>query len=304
MPVLGHDFVVLTGPTGSGKSELGLELAERMDAEIIALDSMTLYRGMDIGTAKPSLKDRRRVTHHLIDRLDPWESSSVAWWLDKAVLAAEEIRHRGKRVLFVGGTALYLKALLFGLFDAPAANEELRRRLLACAQKQGPGELHRKLAQIDPVTASRVHENDLRRVIRALEVYEQTGRPMSAWQTQWQSGFTTNAQVFWINRPRAELYARIDQRVLQMIHLGWVKEAERLRALPRQLSKEAAQALGYKEVFAFLDGRTGLPECIQLIQTRSRQFAKRQCTWFRHIEGCQAVGAELTEVLARVTMTV
>jgi len=294
---------VLTGPTGSGKSALGLELAERLDAEIVGLDSMTLYRGMDIGTATPSPVDRRRVPHHLIDVLDPWESASVAWWLDQASRRCDEITRRGKRVLFVGGTALYLKALLYGLFDGPPADEALRWRLLEQANREGAPVLHARLAQVDPVTARRVHPNDVRRTIRALEVWERTGRPMSAWQTQWHTLPADRPQVYWIDRPRTELYDRIDRRVLQMIDQGWVEEARQLKQLSRPLSREAAKALGYAELFAHLDGRKTLDEAVRAIQLHSRQFAKRQITWFRHLAGCQPVPAELTEVLARVTIT-
>jgi tRNA dimethylallyltransferase len=295
--------VVLTGPTGSGKSALALELAERLDAEIVALDSMTLYRGMDVGTAKPTAEERRRVPHHLIDVLDPWESASVAWWLEQALRVTEEITQRGKRALFVGGTALYLKALLYGLFDGPPADTALRQRLQELADRDGTAALHARLAEVDPVTARRLHPNDVRRTIRALEVWERTGGPISAWQTQWQTPLADRPPVFWIDRPRPELYDRIDRRVLQMMDQGWLEEARRLRELPRPLSREAAKALGYAELFAHLDGRFSLEEAVCAIQLRSRQFAKRQITWFRHLDGCQPVPAELTAVLARVTIT-
>src|SRR5262245_55597325 len=175
--------LILTGPTGSGKSRLALDLAEGLDAEIVSMDSMALYRRMDIGTAKPTPDDRRRVPHHLLDVLDPWESASVAWWLERATACCRDITSRGKRPLFVGGTPLYLKALLYGLFDGPPADEAIRRRL---SKEAASGEsLHARLAAVDPVSAARLHPNDVRRVIRALEVWELTGRPISAWQTQW-----------------------------------------------------------------------------------------------------------------------
>jgi tRNA dimethylallyltransferase len=177
--------LVLTGPTGSGKSHLALELAERLGAEIVSMDSMALYRRMDIGTAKPTPDERRRVPHHLIDVLEPWESASVAWWLERAAACCRDITSRGKRPLFVGGTPLYLKALLHGLFDGPPADETIRRRLRDEAAASGAGALHARLAAIDPVSAARLHPNDVRRVIRALEVWELTGRPISDWQTQW-----------------------------------------------------------------------------------------------------------------------
>jgi tRNA dimethylallyltransferase len=293
-----RNALILTGPTGSGKTSLGLELAERLGAEIVSMDSMVLYRGLDIGTAKPTPAERRRITHHVIDVLDPWESASVSWWLERAAERCREIETRGKRVLFVGGTPLYLKALLYGLFDGPPADVELRRRLTQEAERAGVPVLHERLAQTDPVTAARLHPNDLRRIIRALEVWQLTGRPMSAWQNQWSAALPRGRrpvdQVLCLDLPRAELYARIDARVHQMIAAGWVEEARALRNLPRPLSREAAQALGYREVFAFLDGQATLAQAIERVQTRSRNFAKRQLTWFRHLPECRMVTSELT----------
>ena len=231
--------LILTGPTGSGKSQLGVELAERLGAEIVSMDSMALYRGMDIGTAKPGPEERGRVKHHLLDVLEPWESASVAWWLAQAAVCCREIESRGKRVLFVGGTALYLKALLHGLFDAPPADLDLRRRLTEEADHQGPLALHRRLAVVDPAAAQRLHPNDVRRVIRALEVWELTGRPISAWQTQWSVSPAESSEAvssadrcLWLDLPRQELFARIDRRVHHMIASGLVEEVAACRAFP------------------------------------------------------------------------
>src|SRR5262245_10382213 len=176
---------ILTGPTCSGKTALALDLAEQLGAEIVSVDSMAVYRGMDIGTAKPTADERRRVPHHLLDVLDPWESATVAWWLQQAAALCADIERRGRRVLFVGGTPLYVKALLCGLFDGPPADAALRQRLTCRAETEGRQSLHSCLAAVDPVTAARLHSNDLRRIIRALEVWELTGQPISAWQTQW-----------------------------------------------------------------------------------------------------------------------
>jgi tRNA dimethylallyltransferase len=297
-----HNALVLTGPTGSGKTQLGLELAQRMDAEIIAMDSMTLYRGMDIGTAKPTPAERAAVPHHLVDVLWPWESASAFWWLGQATRCCAEIEARGKQVLFVGGTPLYLKALLCGLFDGPAADEAIRRRFTEEAQTLGTSALHQRLHEQDPVSAQRIHPNDLRRIIRALEVHELTGRPMSEWQTQWTgdraSKLTPDScplpPVLRLNLPREELYARINRRVEDMFAAGWVDEIKRLRSYEKPMSLEASKALGYQDVCDLLDGRITLPEAIVRVQTRSRNFAKRQITWFRHLPGCQAVSKELT----------
>jgi tRNA dimethylallyltransferase len=314
---------ILTGPTGSGKSRLALTLAERLGAEIVCMDSMTLYRGMDVGTAKPDAADRRRVPHHLLDVLDPWESASVAWWLEQAASCCRDIEARGRRALFVGGTPLYLKTLLCGLFDGPPADPDVRRRLEAEATAQGTAALHARLAVVDPALAARVHPNDLRRMIRALEVFELTGRPLSAWQTQWPargegqeakvegpearnegsrlsflvphiaplvSGFSPLASRLspfaWLNCPRQELFARIDRRVDDMIAAGFVDEVRRLSQLGRPLSRTARQAAGYSEILAYLDGQIDLDVAVVRIKLRTRQLAKRQITWFRHLPGC------------------
>jgi tRNA dimethylallyltransferase len=295
--------LVLTGPTGSGKTELAIELAEQLGAEIVSMDSMALYRGMDIGTAKPTREERRRVPHHLIDVLDPWESASVAWWLQQAAEHCRQIENRAKRVLFVGGTALYLKTLLFGLFKGPPADEALRQRLAAQADQHGPAALHARLAGVDSTAAARLHPNDLRRVIRALEVYELTGRPISSWQQQWDVAPKMSPnRLLWLDVPRSELYARIDARVNRMIAGGLIEEVRALRALPRSLSREALQALGYKEMFDFLNGKASLEETAQRIRTHSRNYAKRQITWFRHLPGCRGVTRELTFTLWGLTM--
>jgi tRNA dimethylallyltransferase len=256
--------LILTGPTASGKSAVALELAERVGAEIVALDSMTVYRGMDIGTAKPSPQDRARVAHHLIDILDPWESLTVATWLERAAAACREIVARGRRPLFVGGTPFYLKALLFGLFPGPPADQDLRRRLEAEAERDGPEALHQRLAAVDSKTAGRLHPNDIRRVVRALEVFALTGKPISAWQKTWDTvAFAADRESppqpptipgVVLELPRDELYARIDKRVNDMMAAGWLDEVRKLRELPAPLSREARQALGYRELLEFRGG--------------------------------------------------
>jgi tRNA dimethylallyltransferase len=289
--------LILTGPTGSGKSHLAVELAERLRAEIVSMDSMALYRGMDVGTAKPSREDQGRVSHHLLDVLEPWESASVAWWLERATACFHEITERGKRTLFVGGTPLYLKALLAGLFDGPGGDDALRQRLTDEATRLGAGALHERLRQVDPASAARLHPNDLRRVVRALEVWELTGRPISAFQQEWKANAPPLVEADYclcLDLPRSELYARIDARVRQMIADGLVEEVRALRQLAWPLSREASQALGYKELFDHLDGSGTLEDAVVRIQTRSRNFAKRQLTWFRHLPGCRIVNGELT----------
>jgi tRNA dimethylallyltransferase len=296
--------LVLTGPTGSGKSDLGLELAERLGAEIISMDSMALYRGMDIGTAKPGAESRRRVPHHLIDVREPWQSASVAWWLAQAAACCRDIECRGKRVLFVGGSPLYLKALLFGLFGGPPRDEQLRTRL-AKEAVTAPAALHERLRRVDPATANRLHPNDVRRIVRALEVWQLTGKPISSWQKEWPCAAdavdeTERTRILCLDVPRDELYRRIDARVEQMSADGLVEEVRRLRQQP--MSREASQAAGYKEMLDYLDGRASLEETVRKIQTRTRNLAKRQLTWFRRLPGCRFVPRELTFRLWGLTM--
>jgi tRNA dimethylallyltransferase len=275
--------IYLTGPTASGKTGVGVELARRIDAEVIALDSMTLYRGMDIGTAKPTSDERAEVPHHLIDVLAPWESASVADYRHWAIERATAIEARGRRVLFVGGTPMYLKTLLRGLFEGPGADPALRADLEAEAESQGDPALHARLAAIDPSSAQRLHPNDRRRIIRALEVFSLTGRRLSDLHREHDRP-AQGVTVFALERPRAELYARIDARVLAMFREGLVDEVRRLLAAPQPIGEVAAQGVGYRETIALLRGELRESETIRLIQTRTRLCATRQGTWFRGLE--------------------
>lgn len=282
-----HRAVYLTGPTASGKSAVGVELARLLDAEIVALDSMTLYRAMDIGTAKPTMAERQGIPHHLIDVLDPWESSSVAHYRIWAAAVVEGILARGKRVLFVGGAGLHLKALLRGLFEGPGADADIRSRLEEDAARSGDAAIHARLAEVDPSTAARLHPNDRRRVIRALEVALLTGRPLSEFQESHARAAPADVSVFALARPREELRDRIDRRVVAMFAEGLVDEVRGLTAGSRPLHPVPAQGVGYREVIDLLAGRLTEAEAIEQVQTRTRQFAKRQRTWFRGLTEVQ-----------------
>jgi tRNA dimethylallyltransferase len=287
-PLADHWF--LTGPTAAGKTALALQLAERLNAEILSMDSMAVYRGLDIGTAKPTLDERQRVPHWLIDLIEPDQEFSVAQYLAAAEKVAAEVVSRGRQVLFVGGTPLYLKALLRGIFEGPPADWEFRRRTLAEGERQGQDWLHQRLAEVDPLAARRLHARDVRRVVRALEVFEKTGRPISDWQRQFDRARPAGeCRVFVLEWPRDELYTRIDRRVDAMFTSGIVAEAVGLLSCGKRLGRTARQALGYHEVLEHLDGERDLAETIELVKTRTRQFAKRQITWFRSLSECRWV---------------
>jgi tRNA dimethylallyltransferase len=281
----------LTGPTASGKTRLGLALAERIGAEIISMDSMALYRRLDIGTAKPTVEQRQRVPHYLIDLVEPWQEFSLAEYLRAAEAAASAIRARGKRTLFVGGTPLYLKALLYGVDSGPPPDRLLRARLEQEAAASGSKSLHQRLARVDPQAAGRIHSHDVRRIVRALEVFEKTGRPISAAQIHFHRAPTKTGLVFCLDVPRAELYQRINLRVQQMFESGLIDEVRELLRLEQPLGRTARQALGYKEVIEHLAAGVGVQQTIERVQRRSRQFAKRQCTWFRGLPECRWISA-------------
>jgi tRNA dimethylallyltransferase len=306
-PEVFRNALVLTGPTGSGKTALAVDIAERLGAEIISMDSMAVYRGLDVVAAKPTAEERRRAPHHLLDELSPSESASVAWWLERAANVCREVEGRGNTALFVGGTPLYLKALLHGLFDGPPADLELRDRLLAEAASVGAATLHNRLKTRDPQAAARLHPNDVRRVVRALEVWEATGRPITDWQKEWSTPSAAAApgqppRVLCLDRPRDELMQRIDGRVVQMIEQGLVEEIRALRSLDPPLSREAMQAVGVVEIGRYLDGKATLAEAVADVQRRSRRFAKRQLTWFRSLPECHFISPELTLALWSLKM--
>lgn len=284
------DCWFLTGPTAGGKSAIGLQLAQQINAEILSLDSMALFRGMDIGTAKPSPAEQAIVPHHLIDVLDPTEDSSVANYLELAAAAVRDIQSRGKQALFVGGTPLYLKGLLRGLTSGPAPDPEFRRMVEEEVANVGAEALHRRLKQVDPLSAAKINPNDVRRMIRALEVYKSTGQPISHLQNDFDEGRDAeDCRVFALDWPRAELHDRINRRVDQMFADGLVAEVELLLQWEAPLSDTALQAVGYREVIDHLEGKCTLAAATEKVKTRTRQFAKRQCTWFRSLGECRIV---------------
>ena len=284
------DCWFLTGPTAAGKTTISLELAQRIDAEIISLDSMAIYREMDIGTAKPTPQQRQRVPHYLLDIVDPDQDFSLAEYVDAAHATAAEIKARGKEVLFVGGTSLYLKSLLRGLYTGPPPDWEFRREVAEEVERVGIEALHARLKQVDPLAAAKLHPNDQRRIIRALEVYKATGRPLSHSQTHFEEPRrATDCRVYVLQWPREELHRRIESRVERMFAAGLVEEVAGLLAKYGSISRTASQAVGYREVIAHLhDGKT-LEETIEQVKIRTRRFARRQETWFRSLSECRPV---------------
>ncbi len=275
-------LLCLLGPTAVGKTEIAIQLAQRLNAEIVSVDSRQIYRQMDIGTAKPTLEEQRAARHHLIDCVDISQPFSVADYQSLADAAIADIRNRGKRVLLVGGAGLYFRAIVDGLFEGPGANPALRKRLEAEAAQNGVDTLHKRLQTCDPESADRIHPNNLVRVIRALEVYELTGTPMSELQQQWHPEKQRYPFIaFGLAMPRALLYCRIEQRVDVMLANGLIAEVESLLAAGYARDSVALQSFGYRELIAYLDGDCTYLEAISQLKQNTRRFAKRQLTWFR-----------------------
>ena len=277
---LGDDCWFLSGPTASGKSSLAIPLARRLGAEIVSVDSMAVYRGLDVGTAKPTPEQREAVPHHLLDVVEAGEAYSVARWLTDAATALAGCRARGRAILFVGGTPLYLRALRDGLAPLPPADPAIRAALAAEAGRLGPESLHARLATIDPAAAARIHPRDAKRTIRALEVAEMTGRPLSeAFAPAPDPIFERRLLI--VDRPRTALYRWIDLRVGEMFSAGIIAETRAALATPGGIGPTARQAAGYAETIALLEGRLDLAEAVRRTQQRTRQLAKRQLTWLR-----------------------
>jgi len=284
LPFEGVKSLAVVGSTASGKSALALAAAKAFDGEIVSVDSMQIYRTMDIGTAKPTAEELSAVRHHMIDVCDPAESMSAADFATMALAAAKEIAGRGKMPIFCGGTGLYLDAVMRG--DAPtetAADETVRAELLAFAEAQGAEALHARLRAADPVSADAIHANNVKRVARALEVYLVSGKPKSVWDAE-SKAIPKAIEPFTVGlcyHDRATLYARIDRRVDEMLQSGLVEETKRLlEAGVFETNSTAAAAIGYKELLPALRGEKTLAEAAEDLKTATRRYAKRQITWF------------------------
>ena len=263
-----------------GKTELALCVATRIGGEIVSVDSRQIYRYMDIGTAKPTPEQLNLVPHHMLDCVTPDEPFSVADYQKGADRAIEEIHQRGKVPILVGGSGMYFRVVVDGIFQGPQADASFRQELRQEAEELGIQHLYNRLESVDPQAAARIHHNDLIRIIRALEVYEKSGKRISELQQQWKhSEPRYDFAAFGLTRPRNELYKRIEARVDRMMSDGLMHEALSLSKYSRDLS--SMNCLGYKELFSFMDGQCDLDEAIRLIKRNTRRFAKRQLTWFK-----------------------
>jgi tRNA dimethylallyltransferase len=274
--------VVILGPTAVGKSALALELARQIDGEIVNADSQQVYRFMDIGTAKPSIADRERVCHHLIDVINPDEEFNAAKFRRLAAAAIGQVHERNHHALVCGGTGLYLKALTRGLFEGPGQDPDIRRKLQEEIDEKGLGHLYQRLVRIDSSVASTIHPNDRQRTVRALEVFQVTGKPLS----QWQRDHAFREAPFEVlkiglNRERRELYDLINRRCERMIRDGLMEEVRRLTDKGYNLDLKPLRSVGYLQMGRVLYGLQKLPEALEEMKQQTRRLAKRQLTWFR-----------------------
>lgn len=288
-------IICLMGPTAAGKTALAIALAERLPVEIISVDSALIYRGMDIGTAKPEPHVLAQIRHHLVDILEPTEAYSAAQFRADALAAIEDILARGRIPLLTGGTMLYFRALERGLAQLPQADPEIRARLEEEAQKRGWSALHARLAEVDPEAAQRIHANDPQRIQRALEVYALTGEPLSDLLKREGGEPFPYPLAKWVIAPRdrAWLHARIEARFRQMLARGFIDEVAQLRARgDLDLGKPSMRAVGYRQVWEYLDGRYDYDTMLARGIAATRQFAKRQFTWLRSDTGADWFASE------------
>lgn len=274
-----------------------MQLAPLINGEILSVDSMAVYRHMDIGTAKPSAEDRAAVPHHLIDLIDPDQEFSLSEFVRHAHAAYHDVKQRGKTPIFVGGTPLYLKSLLRGMFVGPPADVDFRNAIQDEANRVGVPLLHQRVQQIDPLSAHRILPNDLRRLTRVLEVYRATGKPMSHWQNQFDRfPRRPNARFLALIWNRQAIHQRVNERATCMMKAGLVDEVRTLMTTFANLSRTALQAVGYKEVVAFLNGEWSEATALEKIQTHSRQFVRRQDIWFRSMPELLRVSTDARKI--------
>ncbi len=276
-------MIILSGPTAVGKTALSIELAKKVNGAIISADSMQVYKYMDIGSAKIMPEEMDGIKHYLIDELEPSDEFNIVVFQSKAKAALEEIYKKGQIPIVTGGTGFYIQALLYDIdFENQDCDEAYRLELETIAKEQGNDVLHQKLQEIDPVSAEKIHVNNVKRVIRALEFYKLTGKPISEHnQEEQQKTSPYNFAYFVLTDERENLYNRIDERVDIMLNNGLVNEVQKLKDMGYHRDMVSMQGLGYKEILDFLDGKCTFEEAIYILKRETRHFAKRQLTWFR-----------------------
>ena len=292
--------ILVLGVTASGKGKLAFELARDFGGEIISVDSMKIYKRMDIGTAKPGKEFRDIINHHLIDVVEPSQPFDVARFMELSTAAAEDIQSRNKPVISVGGTALYIKAMLYGLFEGPGTDESIRNQLKQQALTDGMQKLYEQLQKADPAAAERIHPNDKKRIIRALEVYKLTGKPISHFQQQFDCEPVSDWKIIGLRRDKQQESSRINQRVKRMIEQGLVDEVKGLLAEDKPLSKQALCAIGYAEIIDHLQGKMSLEDAIEKIKINTRYFAKHQRTWFKTFKNVNWIDIKPDQSLAEI----
>lgn len=296
-------MILILGLTASGKGQLAWQLAKQTGAEIISIDSMKVYRRMDIGTAKPPAQARKEVNYHLIDVVEPSDSFNVGKFLDSAYDSITQIKSRRKDVIAVGGTALYIKALLYGLFEGPPSDSRIREQLAAEAKNHGLEKLYDRLKAADPAAADRIHPHDSNRIIRALEVHQLTGKGISALQKQFNAEKTRhNWTIIGLTREKTDISGRINRRVKKMFDNGLVEEVKALLAEEKPLSQQARCAIGYAEIIDCLHGRTALHDCVELVKKNTRRLAKNQRTWFKTFRNVHWLEIEPQEPLEKTLL--
>lgn len=276
-------MIAIIGPTGVGKSEVAIELAKKLDGEVISADSMQIYRGMDIGTAKVTPEEMDGIPHYLIDVVDPAEPFSVAEYQKMARQIIEDISRKGKMPILVGGTGLYIRSVIDKLeFPSGEITSEIRKRLEERAEKEGGRALYEELIEKDPGAANLIHPNNVRRIIRALEVIELTGKPFTQFQKEWKTRESIyDLRMFGLTTIRKKLHERVNKRVDRMIAEGLLDEVKSLLSQGYESFLTSQQAIGYKELTGYLKGEKSLEDAIEVLKARTRQYAKRQLTWFR-----------------------
>jgi len=298
-----RQIILVVGPTAAGKTETAIGLAKKLNGEIISCDSMQIYKGMGILTSKPAAVQRKQVPHHLISMISPTKEYNVSQYRKDAVRKIETIIAKDKTAILVGGTGLYMSVLIDGIFKDKAQDKTIRQRLYREAEESGSGKLYERLKNIDPEAAKKIHPHDTKRIVRALEVFEKTGKPISQLQRQ-RKGLADeyDVKIFGLDMPRDKLYRRIDERVEKMFAEGLIEEVKKL--LKVKLSQTASCAIGIKELKGYFGGLYDLEEAKRLIKRNTHRYAKRQLTWFRKDKRIDWIGAAGGQTPARIAQRI